>query len=133
MFKTTFSGFTVTIAAAALMAVAGCQGGGDQESAGGDAGKAAGGEGEATMEQLSADAKSCLELVKAKNYTEAIAPCQAAVKAGANTDVEKALEEAKAALAEKGGDAAMKAAGEAMEGKPAGEAAKDAMKGMGAH
>ncbi len=79
-----------------------------------------------TVQQISAEAQRCLDLVKTKQYAEAIAPCEQALQDTANADVEKAYAEAKAEVKKVGQDAAAQAATDALAGKPADEAAKDA-------
>ena len=103
----------------ALIVSAGCKGGDDAgKPAGEGVAPAAGQEAQPTIQEMSADAKSCLDQVKAKSYAQAIATCQSAVKAGANADLDKALAEAKAAVAKEAESAAMKAATDKLGGKP---------------
>jgi len=80
----------------------------------------------ASVEQISAEAKQCLDLVKSKQYVEAIDPCERALKDTADADVKRAYDEAKAAVQEEAQAAAAKAAADSLSGKPADEAAKDA-------
>ncbi len=79
-----------------------------------------------TVQEISAEAQRCLDLVKTKQYAEAIAPCEQALQDTANADVERAYAEAKAEMKKVGQDAAAQAATDALSGKPADEAAKDA-------
>jgi hypothetical protein len=83
----------------------------------------------ASVQEISADGKRCLDLVKAKRYAEAIDPCERALRQAANTDVERAYEEAKAAVKAEAQSAAATAAADTLSGKPADEAAKDAAGG----
>jgi F0F1-type ATP synthase membrane subunit b/b' len=78
------------------------------------------------VQQISAEAKRCLDLVKKELYVEAIEPCRRAVQDAGNADVERAYDEAKAAVQQEAQAAAVKAAAESLSGKPAGEAAEDA-------
>ena len=49
----------------------------------------------ATEQQLSADAQRCLDLVKSKQYAEAIDPCERALREAANVDVQRAYDHCK--------------------------------------
>ncbi len=80
----------------------------------------------ASVQQISADAKKCLDLVKAKRYADAIDPCERALEETANAEVQQAYDEAKAAVKQEAKAAGVKAASDYMSGKPADEAAKDA-------
>ena len=80
----------------------------------------------ASVQQISVEAKQCLDLVRKKMYVEAVDPCQRAVKDTGNADVKRAYDEAVAAVQREAQDAAVKAAAESLSGKPADEAAKDA-------
>jgi len=80
----------------------------------------------ASVEQISAEAKQCLDLVKSKQYVEAIDPCQRALEDAASADVKRAYDEAVAAVKQETQAAAAKVAAESLSGKPADEAAKDA-------
>jgi hypothetical protein len=66
----------------------------------------------ATAQEMSADAQRCLDLVKSKQYAEALDPCERALRQAANVDVQRAYDQAKAAVEE----AATSAAGEAASG-----------------
>ncbi len=77
-----------------------------------------------SIQQLSADAKSCLDLVKAERYVDAIDPCERAVVEGANVEVEAALAESKEAALAAGAATASAAAAAALEGESVGDAAK---------
>ncbi len=79
-----------------------------------------------SVQEISAEAQRCLDLVKAKQYAEALQPCERAVKDTANADVERAYAEAKAEAQKVAEAAAAQAATDALSGKPADEAAKDA-------
>ena len=81
---------------------------------------------ESSIQQLSADAKSCLDLVKAERYVDAIDPCERAVVEGANVEVEAALAESKEAVLAAGAATASAAAAAALEGESVGDATKAA-------
>jgi hypothetical protein len=66
----------------------------------------------ATAQEMSADGQRCLDLVKSKQYAEAIDPCERALRQAANVDVQRAYDQAKAELEQ----AATSAAGEAASG-----------------
>lgn len=68
----------------------------------------------ATEEQLSADAQRCLDLVKSKQYAEAIDPCERALREAANVDVQRAYDQAKAAVQQAAASAAEGAAADAL-------------------
>ena len=80
----------------------------------------------ASVEQISAEAKQCLDLVKSKQYVEAIDPCKRALEDTANADVKQAYDEAVAEVQKEAQAVAAKAASDSLSGKPADEAAKDA-------
>lgn len=86
-------------------------------------------EGATSVQEISAEGRRCLDLVKAKKYADAIDPCERALRQAANTDVERAYEEAKAAVKAEAQSAAATAAADTLSGKPADEAAKDAASG----
>jgi hypothetical protein len=65
-----------------------------------------------TAQEMSADAQRCLDLVKSKQYAEAIDPCERALREAANVDVQRAYDQAKSAVEQ----AAKSAAGEAASG-----------------
>lgn len=65
-----------------------------------------------TAPEMSADAQRCLDLVKSKQYAEAIDPCERALREAANADVQRAYDQAKSAVEQ----AATSAAGEAASG-----------------
>lgn len=65
-----------------------------------------------TVEQISAEGQRCLDLVKSKQYAEAIDPCERALRDTANVDVQRAYDQAKAAVQQ----AAASAAGDAASG-----------------
>jgi hypothetical protein len=79
-----------------------------------------------SMQEISVEGRRCLELVKAKKYAEAIDPCERALRQAASTDVERAYEEAKAAVKAEAQSAAATTAADTLSGKPADEAAGDA-------
>jgi F0F1-type ATP synthase membrane subunit b/b' len=113
----------------ALLCVAIFACGGESDSPGKAAGTsapAAAPEAAASVQQISAEAKQCLDLVRKKLYVEAVDPCQRAVQDTGNADVKRAYDEAVAAVQREAQDAAVKAAAESLSGKPADEAAKDA-------
>lgn len=83
----------------------------------------------ASVQQISAEAQQCLDLVKAKRYADAIDPCKRALEDTANADVQQAYNEAKAAVQQEAQAAGVKAASDSLSGKPADEAAKDAAAG----
>jgi hypothetical protein len=88
----------------------------------------------ATAQQISADAQSCIDLVKAARYADAIAPCEAAMKDSAsmaNADVQAAYQEAKDEVSAAAQKAAVDAAAAGMAGDDAGDAAMGALKGFG--
>lgn len=66
----------------------------------------------ATVQEISAEAQRCLDLVKSKKYAEAIDPCERALRDTANADVQRAYDQAKAAVQQ----AAASSAGEAASG-----------------
>jgi hypothetical protein len=78
------------------------------------------------VQQISAEAQSCIDLVKAGRYTDAISPCERASKDTVNADVQSAYNEAKAAVEKEAKAAAAKTLSEAMAGKPVDQAAADA-------
>ena len=90
------------------------------------------------VKKMTADAKSCIDLVKAGSYAEAIAPCERAMRdtaaVGAD-EVQGAFDQAKTAVAEEAQAAAVAAAAGALAGDdPSGagaEAAGNLMKGLG--
>ena len=108
-----------------------CGGESESPSAGGDAPAAAPAAEKpaASVKQISADAKQCLDLVKAKRYADAIDPCKRALEDTANADVQAAYNEAKSAVQQEAQAAGVKAASDSLSGKPADEAAKDAASG----
>lgn len=133
--------FVVVCATLASVILVAC-GGGDEGSAGGGAAKQAGSGDVAaprpsaaeSMKQMTADAKSCVDLVKSGRYADAIAPCERAMAEAGNTgaaEVQQAYDEAKAAVAEEARSAGMKAAVDAANGKDPSASAKDALKGFG--
>jgi F0F1-type ATP synthase membrane subunit b/b' len=79
-----------------------------------------------SVQQISADAKRCLDLVKAERYADAIDPCKRALEETANADVQQAYDEATAAVKREAQAAGVQAASDSLSGKPADEAAKDA-------
>jgi len=79
-----------------------------------------------SVQQISADAKRCLDLVKAGRYADAIDPCKRAVEDTANADVQQAYDEAMAAVKREAQAAGIQAASDSLSGKPADEAAMDA-------
>ena len=66
----------------------------------------------ATVQEISAEARRCLDLVKSKQYAEAIDPCERALRDTANADVQRAYDQAKAAVQQ----AAASTAGDAASG-----------------
>ena len=66
----------------------------------------------ATMQQISAEAQRCLDLVKSEQYAAAIDPCERALRDTANAEVQRAYDEAKAAVQQ----AAASTAGDAASG-----------------
>ena len=83
----------------------------------------------ATVQQISQEAKRCLDLVRQKLYADAITPCESALEQSANADVERAYAEAKEAVEAAAKRAAITAAADSLSGKPADQAAKDAVQG----
>lgn len=87
-----------------------------------------------SVEQLSADGRLCLDLVRDERYADAIDPCERAVKQGAGADVQQALADARAAVQQAGQAAAAKTVTGVMEGQSAEDAAKqsgsDALKSL---
>jgi hypothetical protein len=108
--------------------------GGERDSSGGGPAAAPAAPKAAAVQELSAHAKRCLDLVKAKHYAEALDPCQRALAEAASADVQRAYDEAKAAVQQEARSAAVKSAAESLSGKPADEAAKgaasDALRGL---
>jgi hypothetical protein len=108
--------------------------GGERESPGGGPAAAPAAPKAAAVQELSAQAKRCLDLVEAKRYAEALDPCQRAVAEAASADVQRAYDEAKAAVQQEARSAAARSAAESLSGKPADEAAKgaasDALRGL---
>jgi hypothetical protein len=80
----------------------------------------------ASVQEISAEAKQCLDLVKSQQYVEAIDPCKRALEDTANADVKQAYDEAVAEVQKEAQAVAAKAAADSLSGKPADEAAKDA-------
>jgi hypothetical protein len=68
----------------------------------------------AAEQQLSADAQRCLDLVKSRKYAEAIDPCERALRTAANVDVQRAYDQAKAAVQQAAASAAEDAAAGAL-------------------
>ncbi len=68
----------------------------------------------ATAQQRSGDAQRCLDLVKSKQYAKAIDPCERALRESANVDVQRAYDQAKAAVQQAAASAAGDAAGGAL-------------------
>ena len=68
----------------------------------------------ATAKQDSAAARLCIDLVKAKEYAKAIEPCELALKEAANVDVQRAYDQAKAAVQQSAAAAAEGAAADAL-------------------
>jgi len=66
----------------------------------------------ATVQEISAEARRCLDLVKSKQYAEAIDPCERALRDTANVEVQRAYDQAKAAVQQ----AAASSAGDAASG-----------------
>jgi hypothetical protein len=60
----------------------------------------------AAVEQMSAEAQRCLDLVKAKEYAKAIEPCELALRDMANAEVQRAYDEAKAKVQQAAASAA---------------------------
>lgn len=91
--------------------------------------------GSASLQQISAEAMQCLDLVKQERYVEAIDPCGRAVQDSANADVKRAYDEAMAVVQKEAEAAAIKAAAGSLSGKPAdeaaGSAARDALRKFG--
>jgi hypothetical protein len=89
----------------------------------------------ATVQQISADSQSCLDLVGQKRYADALEPCERAVREGASADVEQALADARAGLKSEAQAAAAKTAAGALQGQSAEDAAKqstsDALRNLG--
>lgn len=126
---------------AALLA---CGGSDDSSSTGADAtGAAASGtsSGSATgsadvvttAQQISAEAKQCIDLVKAERYADAIAPCEKAMNDSssmANADVQAAYAEAKQKVKDEAQNAAIQAGADSLNGEDPGDAAKKAGTGM---
>jgi len=79
-----------------------------------------------SAQQISAEARSCLDLVKAGRYSDAIAPCERALKDTADADVQSAYNEAKAAVEKEAKAAAAKTLSDSMAGKPVDQAAAGA-------
>jgi hypothetical protein len=67
-----------------------------------------------TAQEISADAQSCLDLVKSKQYAEAIDPCERALREASNADVQRAYDQAKAAVEQAATSAAEEAASGAL-------------------
>ncbi len=80
----------------------------------------------ASVQQISAEAKQCLDLVKQKRYVEAMDPCRRAIEDSGNADVKRAYDEAVAAAQQEAKSAAVKAAAGGLSGKSVDEAASDA-------
>ena len=90
------------------------------------------------IQQMSADTKSCFDLVKSERYAEAISPCERALSEASSTSraqVQQALNEAKAGVTEQTKAAALKAAADSMSSEDpraaAQEATADTLKGFG--
>ena len=121
---------------AALLA---CGGSDDSSSAGAGAGGTDSGSATdstdvvAIAKQISADAKQCIDLVKAARYADAIAPCERATKDSAsmaNTDVQAAYAEAKQKVKDEAQNAAIQAGADSLNGEDPEDAAKKAGAGM---
>ncbi|MBW2274723.1 MAG: hypothetical protein JRG96_15760 [Deltaproteobacteria bacterium] len=82
-----------------------------------------------SVQQISADARKCLDFVEAGRYADAIDPCQRALEDTASVDVQHAYDEAKAAVQREAQAAGVKAASDSLSGKPADEAAMDEARG----
>jgi membrane protein involved in colicin uptake len=67
-----------------------------------------------TAQEMSADAQRCLDLVKSKQYAEAIDPCERALREAANADVQRAYDQAKAEVEQAATSAAEEAASGAL-------------------
>ena len=52
----------------------------------------------ATVQEISALGQRCLDLVKAKRFAEALDPCERALRDTANVDVQRAYDQAEAAI-----------------------------------
>ena len=120
------------VASAALIAC----GGGDESTSTGSAPAPGGTEAKKEMPtaaQISAEGKQCIDLVKAGRYSDAIAPCEQAMRdsaALANADVKTAYEDAKAKVAEEAQKAAVQAGADVLVGEDAGASAEKAASGM---
>ncbi len=68
----------------------------------------------ATVKQLSADGQRCLDLVKSKQYAEAIDPCERALREATNVEVQRAYDKAKAEVQQAATSAAQDAGGGAL-------------------
>ena len=82
------------------------------------------------VKAISADARQCIDLVKAQHYVEAINPCERAVHDSANAknaEVQQAYNEATAKAKDASREAALKAEADMREGKSAEEAARGAL------
>ena len=135
-------GLAIALSAFALA----CSGGdsASSSSAGGNAGSQTATAGDAAakaaadIQQMTADGKSCVDLVKGGQYAAAISPCERAVRdasaVGAD-EIAAAFDQAKAAVADEAQTAAVQAAGDMLAGEDAGAAGKEAagnlLKGMG--
>lgn len=85
-----------------------------------------------TVAKISAEATKCLAMVKSARYVEAVEVCQAALKDGANVDVQIAYDQALAAVKQEAQAAAVSAAADTLSGKAPEDAAKDALGRFGA-
>jgi hypothetical protein len=82
------------------------------------------------VKPVSADARQCIDLVKAQHYVEAIDPCERAVRDSANAtnvEVQQAYNEATAKAKDASREAALKAEADMREGKSAEETAQGAL------
>ena len=82
------------------------------------------------VKAISADARQCIDLVKAQHYVEAITPCERAVRDSANAtnvEVQQAYNEATAKAKDASREAALEAAADMREGKSAEETARGAL------
>jgi hypothetical protein len=121
----------IALTLAVLIGLAMACGGGDEGSGGSSSGvdpanPAAESKGP-SIEERSADAKACIDLVEQKRYADAIPPCEKALKDTAATgmdDVEAALAEAKAAVEKEATKAAAAMAADAATGEMDEESAK---------
>lgn len=137
----TASSLALLIGSVALLACGGSDdsaGGGTASSSGSVASAPAAKKEMPTAAEISAEARQCLDLVKASRYAEAISPCEKALEDSASlasTDVQAALDEAKGKLEEEAQKAALQAAADGMSGKDptasAKESAMGALQGLG--